>query len=141
MSVPFVRSPYNYDRDLASAESALDCSGSPSLAKQSFADECDINTIVRNFGLTGQLPDNVTAPQYGDFEGIFDYQSALNAVIAAEDSFMAMPADLRARFHNSPQALLEFVSNDSNRDEAVKLGLVDPPPVSSPPVSTPPESV
>lgn len=118
----FVRAPYNYDMGAVSDETGLLCED-VSLTKQSFAEECDINTIVRNFGLTGKLPDNYSPPQYGDFEGIFDYQSALNSVIAAERSFMELPAHIRARFHNNPQALLEFVSNEDNLEEAVKLGL------------------
>lgn len=125
MGKPFVRSQYNYDVDAVSRETALSCL-EPTLTKQAFAEECDINTIVRNFGLTGELPGNFKEPQYGDFSGIFDYQSALNAVIAADESFMMLPADIRARFHHSPQALLEFVSREENRDEAIKLGLVIP---------------
>jgi len=124
MNAPFVRSPYNYDVMAVSDETGLDCSDDPSLAKQSFAEECDINTIVRQFGLTGQLPDNVRAPQYGDFTGVFDYQSALNAVIAADDAFMEMPAHVRARFHNDPAAFVEFCSNPDNIEEMDKLGLV-----------------
>lgn len=119
----FLRTPYNYDVDAVSNETGLDCSDSPSLAKQSFADECDINTIVRNFGLTGQLPDPVRPPQYGDFEGIFDYQTALNAVIAADAAFMEMNADVRARFHNDPALFVDFCSNPANAEEMVKLGL------------------
>jgi len=122
-SVPFLRSPFNYDRDAASDESGLKCED-VSLTKQSFADECDINTIVRNFGLTGSLPDNYKPPQYGDFEGVADYQSALNAVIAADDAFMLMPPNLRERFHNNPQHLIEFLASENNYEEAVSLGLV-----------------
>ena len=150
MDCPFIRTPYNYDVMEASNESALDCTDVLSLTKQSFADECDINTIVRNFGITGQLPDNVRAPQYGDFTGIFDYQSALNAVIAADEAFMSMNADVRARFHNDPAAFVEFCSNADNYDELVKMGLaiegkgpvkavsvapVDPVPVVGTPIS------
>lgn len=123
MFYPFVRSAYNYDRDAVSRETGVICEDE-SLTKQSFRDECDINTIVRNFGLTGQLPSDVRMPQYGDFTGISDYQSALNAVIAADDAFMELPAELRARFHHDPQHLLEFLANDANREEAQRLGLI-----------------
>lgn len=124
--MPFLRTPYNYDRLAASDESAVDCSVEPSLAKQSFADECDINTIVRRFGLTGQLPSDVRAPVYQDFEEVFDFQSAMNAVRSAQESFLAMPAGVRARFGNDPQAFVEFCSDVGNRAEAEKLGLVVP---------------
>jgi phage internal scaffolding protein len=123
MKPPFVRSPYNYDLAQASDLSGLICDD-VSLTKQSFAEEADINTIVRLFGLTGKLPDDpVRAPTYGDFTGIGDYQSALNAVMEAEDSFMSMPADIRSRFHNDAGAFVDFCSNPANLDEMVKMGL------------------
>ena len=90
MKTPFIRTPYNYDTLAASDESAIQCLDE-SLAKQSFQEECDINTIVRRFGLTGEMPSNVRMPTYGDFTGISNYQDALNAILEAEDSFMAMP--------------------------------------------------
>lgn len=122
-SFPFVRNAYNYDRNLASDESGLRCDD-VSLTKQSFAEEADINTIVRRFHLTGQLPENVRAPQYQDFEGVFDFHSAMNAVAAAGESFDAMPAEVRSRFHNNPAEFVDFCSDAANREEAVKLGLV-----------------
>lgn len=120
----FLRTPYNYDTDAASNESGLACE-EPSLAQQHFKDECDINNILRQFNITGLLPEAPLSPRYGDFSGIVDYHSALNAVIAAEDGFMALPAGLRARFLNDPENLINFLDDDSNYDEAVKLGLVD----------------
>ena len=123
MKTPFIRTPYNYDTLAASDESAIQCLDE-SLAKQSFQEECDINTIVRRFGLTGEMPSNVRMPTYGDFTGISNYQDALNAILEAEDSFMAMPAEIRARFQNDPAQFVEFCSDEANREEAVKMGLV-----------------
>lgn len=118
----FLRAPHNYDTDSVSHESGLTC-GEPTLAQQQFADECDINTIMKRFGQTGELP-QVRAPQYGDFTAVTDYHSAMNAVRQAQESFAALPAEVRARFGNEPARLLEFCADASNRDEAVKLGLV-----------------
>ena len=120
----FLRTPYNYDRDAATNESGLACE-EPTLAQQHFKDECDINNILRQFNITGLLPENSLSPRYGDFTGISDYHSALNAVIAAEDEFMALPADLRARFDNDPANLIDFLDQESNKDEAISLGLID----------------
>lgn len=121
----FLRTPYNYDTMAASDESAITCLDA-SLAQQHAKEESDINTIVRRFGLTGELPSGVRMPQYGDFVGIGDYHSALNAVKAADSSFMELPADLRTRFDNDPAKFVEFCSDESNRAEAEKLGLVQP---------------
>jgi len=120
----FLRTPYNYDTDAASNESGLHCEDA-SLAQQHFKDECDINNILRQFNITGILPDQAISPRYGDFTGISDYHTALNQVIAAEDEFMSLPAPLRARFENDPAQLIEFLDNPENKDEAIKLGLVN----------------
>jgi len=126
MKNPFIRNPYNYDTLAASNESGLRCEDA-SRTQQHFKDETDINNILRQFNITGQLPTKAISPRYGDFTNIGDYHSALNQVIAAEDEFMTLPATLRARFDNDPQELIEFLNNPENKDEAIKLGLVSKP--------------
>jgi phage internal scaffolding protein len=120
----FLRTPYNYDKDAASNESGLHCEDA-SLAQQHFKDECDINNILRQFNITGLLPEQPLSPRYGDFTGIGDYHSALNRVMAAQDEFEALPADIRARFDNDPAKLIEFLGDENNRPEAETLGLVE----------------
>lgn len=137
---PFVRSAFNYDRDAASQESGLLCED-PSRTQQSFAEECDINTICRRFGVTGMLPQNVAPVLDSAFHEIFDYQSALNVMRQADESFMTMPAHVRARFHNDAGEFVDFVSDEDNRYEAIKLGLVMPPPVDAPPAQPQPPEV
>lgn len=119
----FLRTPYNYDKDAATNESGLHCEDA-SLAQQHFKDECDINNILRQFNITGLLPEAPLSPRYGDFTGISDYHTALNRVIAAQDEFEALPADIRARFENDPAQLIDFLDNPENRPEAEQLGLV-----------------
>jgi phage internal scaffolding protein len=118
-----VKNPITYDRDKNSSLSTFVFS-KPSLAKQSFRDECDINNILRKFNVTGQLPIGSVQPQYGDFSGITDYQSALNAVMAAQDSFLQLPAKIRARFDNDPALFVDFASDEANKDEMKALGLL-----------------
>jgi len=141
--LPFVRNPYNYDMALVSQETGLVCQD-PSLAQQHMRDECDINTIVERFGVTGQLPVRAIEPSYGDFSGVSDYHTALNKIKAADEAFMALPGKLRAKFDNDPNALLNFLENEANRNEAIELGLIDGEPVAQPIVSaveTPKDSV
>ena len=141
---PFVRNPYNYDVDDASNEAGF-ASADPSRAKQSFREECDINTIVRRFRISGELPSNVRMPTYGDFTGVGDFRTAMEAIRMAHESFDEMPAEIRAKFHNDPAEFVDFCSNEANRDEAVKMGLVPPKQaaaaaslVAAPPPATPP---
>ncbi|WNK14744.1 MAG: internal scaffolding protein [Microvirus sp.] len=122
------RTGFDGDNDQVSRDTGLFCPPEEGMTQQHFRDECDINKIVERFGLTGELPDNPRMPVYGDFTGVADYQTCLNAVLMADAAFMELPGALRARFHHSPQALLEFCSDDANREEALKLGLLKPKP-------------
>lgn len=133
----FLRTPYNYDMAKASDETGLSCDD-PSLTQQQFADESDINNIVDRFMKTGHLPTPSSMPQFADYEGIFDFQSAMNVVRQADENFMRMDAKVRARFHNSPQEFLEFFANPDNAEEAVRLGLAVPP---AKPKDVPPSTV
>jgi len=114
--------PYNYDMDEVSKNTGLVCSD-PSLAQQQFKDESDINHILKQFNVTGQLPPTIQMPRYGDFSQVVDYHSALNLVIAADEAFMALPATIRSRFDNDPALLLDFLNNPENNAEAQKLGI------------------
>jgi len=125
INAPFLRTPYNYDTLAASDESGIACEEA-SLAQQQFKDECDINNILRQFNITGQLPDAPLSPKYGDFTGISDYKTALDRVIAADEEFMNLPATIRARFDNDAANLIAFLDQEENREEAVKLGLLEP---------------
>lgn len=124
LEVPVVRQPFMYDSDAVSEETGLDCSDVQSRTQQHFAEEVDINTIVRRFGLTGELPENVPHILQGDFTNVVDFQSAMDMVVAAREAFDAQPAAVRARFDNDPQKFLDFTSRKENLDEAIKLGLV-----------------
>lgn len=96
------------------------------LVKQSFKDEVDVNNIIDKYMRTGVLPETRDiVGQYLDLINIPDYQSALNTVIQAEEMFDSLPAQVRDRFRNNPQELLDFVADDKNYDEAIKLGLLD----------------
>ena len=98
------RSPFSYDVEAASNETAY-VETMPSLAVQSMAEEADLNFLLKRFGVTGKMPDVVRLPNYGDFSHITDFRSAMDAVLSAEDDFMELPADIRARFQNNPQML------------------------------------
>ena len=127
------RTGFNYDRDAVSAETGLLCEDE-SLAVQAAEEESNINTIVRRFGLTGQLPSDVRMPRSGDFTGIPDFHAAMNMVRAAQEEFLRVPAEVRARFGNDPQKFMAFVEDDANRDEARKLGLLREPTPEVPPM-------
>lgn len=118
---PVVRDSF----DLPSRDSDILCE-EPSLAQQQFKDDADINVLLERFKVTGVVPQGVRIPTYGDFTGVTDYQSAANAMLKAEQSFMALDAKVRAQFENSPQVFLEFCSDPKNIDKLREMGLAVP---------------
>lgn len=122
----------SFDRKEWSERNGYACFGE-SKTIQSQAQEADINAIVRNFGVTGKLPTNVRVPTYGDFDGVSDYREAIEAIRDAEKSFLAMPADLRAKLGNDPHQFVEWCSKEENLPEMRKLGLAIPLPGVEPP--------
>lgn len=119
------RAYLSYDADAVSMETGLACP-EPTLTVQSTRDEVDINTIVDRFGITGAIPTDVRVPQYEDFADVFDFRSAIEAIAMAEDSFMSMPAKVRAEFSNDAQQFLEFCSKPENLPRMRELGLAVP---------------
>lgn len=98
----------------------------PSMSQQALKNETDINKIMAKVRKTRQMPLPVHSGQlqFGDFSQVTDYQSARNAVIEAQRAFIALPSAIRTRFENDPHKLLVFLSDDKNRAEAIRLGLV-----------------
>lgn len=125
-----IRAYYGYDYKAVSDETALSDFG-PSKTVQSQKDEADINTIVRNFGVTGKMPTAVRAPMFGDFTGVDDYRSAIEVMRDAEESFSKMPSAFRFELGNDPQKFVEFCSDVRNLDRMKELGLVVLPPESA----------
>lgn len=120
--------------------SDLECRD-PSLAQQNFKDDCDINVLMERFKVTGVMPAGVRVPTYGDFTGVSDYRSAVEAVMRASDQFMSLPANVRSRFDNDPQKFLEFCADPANKDEAIRLGLALGEPTPAPaPAANPPST-
>lgn len=118
-----LRSAWNYDADKVSADTGLSCQDEDQ-TKQEFKEECDINTILKRFNITGQLPTDVRMPTFGDFSTVHDFQTAVNAIAEANEAFDEMPAEIRARFGNDPGAFVAFCSEPKNLEEARRLGLV-----------------
>lgn len=116
-------------------------SSAPSMTEQRHKKACNINTIMAKIRKGHAIPLNKREPIFGDFSQCTDFHTAQNMVLDAHDRFMDLPADLRRRFKNSPQALLAFMENPDNLEEGRKLGLLKPeekgalpdiPPIKSP---------
>jgi len=110
----------------------------PSLTKQSFKSQCNIDTILANYKKTGVITHaNKTQPQYGDFLQAADYQLYQNKILQAQDAFNSIPSNIRAEFDNDPQKFLEFAQNPENIDAMRELGLAAPEAPKPPTAATP----
>lgn len=116
------------------------------MAKQEFAKEADINTIMSRYARTGQLPQGERVAQYGDFTGV-DYRAMQDLVARGRQEFEALPADLRRQFGNDPATYFAEVSQ-ATPERLRELGLdalaaerspapVDPVPVAPAPATEP----
>jgi len=103
-----------------------------SMTHQSFADELDINNIVRRHDPSilerpsEALWQFATQGHFQDCSEPYDYKTALEIVMSAEDAFADLPAVLRAQFDNDPGRVIAFMADPANHEECVKLGLAIP---------------
>lgn len=101
----------------------LTCS-EPTLTKQSEAEACDINNIVKRFQQSGGAIDlQERVGQYADVANIPDYKGCLDFIAQAQAMFMMLPSMVRERFENDPGQFLDFVQNSDNSSELVSMGL------------------
>lgn len=106
---------------------ALKCG--KSMTQQNFKDECDINTIMAKYQVTGYLVDplklRTRKPQFGDFTSVPDYHTAQQIIVEGREAFEALPSRIRKYFNNDPALYLSFISDINNLDQALEMGLVD----------------
>lgn len=96
-----------------------------SMTEQQFKYETDVNNIVK--GAISNLPPRNNMPAFGDFPDPNSYVASMNMVANAHSLFETMPSAIREKFKNDPVEMLKFMSDENNRDEAIKLGLIEKP--------------
>lgn len=100
----------------------------PSLTRQEFAEECDVNSIMARYERTGALPANhIGEPFYADFTQIpDDLMQSLRMFSEAEKAFMMLPASVRREFDNDPHAFVGFATDPNNLGQMREWGLAPP---------------
>lgn len=105
----------------------VDCSVEPSRTRQEFADECDINNILRGYEKTGVISHiDPREPVYLDTTDVVDLQSAIEIVRVAEAAFMSLPAAVRREFDNDAVKWADFASDPANVEKMREWGLAEP---------------
>lgn len=107
----------------------LDCSDLPSLTRQEFAADCDINTLMAQYEKTGVINHfNAGTPQYLDISNIPDLQESFNIVQEATIAFQNLPAVVRREFDNNPIAFATYAADPENIAKMREWGLAPPEP-------------
>lgn len=88
---------------------------------QSAKDEADINVMVRRFKITGVISGVSMPPALTEFAEAFDFQSAMNVIRRATESFSAMSAETRAEFNNDPARFVSFCSSKDGKGKLKNL--------------------
>lgn len=101
----------------------------PSMTHQEFAADADINNIMKRY-VYSDLPDMPSV--VSEFSQMVDYHEVMTEAMRARDAFMLLPGNIRQRFGNNPQELINFLGDERNRDEAEKLGLINKKPIPQP---------
>lgn len=98
----------------------------PSLTKSEFKDDCDINLILQKWMKTGVAPTVAASkPVYLDLTLIPDARATADTMATLHNEFSLLPANIRKRFNFDAMQLVDFLSDiDTNRDEAIRLGLL-----------------
>lgn len=107
----------------------------PSLTRQEFAEECDINTIMARYEAGGAVSHvNKAQPMYMDMTAIPDLREALDIMRDATISFNSLPAKVRREFDNDPQKFVDYAQNPENLARMREWGLAAPAPVEALPM-------
>lgn len=94
--------------------------------QQNFKDDTDVNKILEKYCRTGELPKFYKKPEFGDFSTSLEFQEAQNILAHATQQFDQLPSKIKKRFSYDPSAFLEFMHDQNNIPEMVKLGLANP---------------
>lgn len=106
----------------------FDAEKEPSLTKQEFRDECDLNRIMKKYGVKNAF--QMFQPKTGSYVDLTtakSFEEAQNLIANAYSAFDSLPSKVRKRFSNNPQELLAFIHDSSNFEEGVSLGIFEKP--------------
>lgn len=99
----------------------------PSLTKQSFKKQCDINHIMRGYHHTGffnhinKLSQNPSG--LSEFNPNKSWHETQTLLSNLRSRFESLPDKVRLKFKTSKN-MIDFVSDPKNLEESVKLGLL-----------------
>lgn len=112
-------------RDVKERPHAI-CDWEPSMTKQSFKDECDINKIIARYGVhnASMIRPQRQGPAQFLQVPVPDFQQALEMIEQAESAFASLPAKTRQIFENDPLKFVSFLDT-ATPQKLAEIGLVE----------------
>ncbi len=96
----------------------------PMITQQHFADEVNINNIVKKFLQTGSLPVAQNQAEFG-YASEQTFTEAMIVVSQATEEFQKLPSHVRKHFENDTALYLDAASDPSKRHVFEELGLLE----------------
>jgi phage internal scaffolding protein len=119
--------PQHIDEILERLPVQVSFKGTKSRTKSEFADEANINNIVKRCMNGAAMPTGSRTPLFGDFTEVADFSSAQTLIAEANSEFEQLPSDIREKFGNDVSQLMDFLDDENNAAEAIELGLLPKP--------------
>ena len=119
--------PQHIDEILERIPVQVSFKGTKTRTKSEFADEANINNIVKRCINGAAMPTGSRTPLFGDFSDVADFTSAQTLIAEANAEFEQLPSDVREKFGNNVSDLMDFLDDENNIDEAIALGLAPKP--------------
>lgn len=120
---------YDFYKTNGSPRSLHDYSDdTPSMTRQEFAAECDINNIMKQYEKHIADPmRSIREPIYHDFTAqpstLMEY---MQVMLDGEQAFMTLPASVRREFDNDPRMFVDFAADPANIETMREWGLAAP---------------
>lgn len=100
--------------------------GGESMTQQQFAQECDINYIVKRAQRTGTIP---VIPMQEMVFGTLDeetFKQRMDKMSEIKSYFECLPSDIRLHYQNSVNEFIAAMNTDEGLEEGRKLGIIVP---------------
>jgi hypothetical protein len=117
---PVWKTPYNHDTNFESDRTATYCKD-PSLTKQEFVDDADINNILERFAKTGEPPPLALPEHFADVTKRQSYFDMASQLADANKMFYTLPPDIRAEHQNDPTRWADAVTRAAARGDGDTL--------------------
>lgn len=123
------------ERKRVSYSSAL-----PSRTMQQFATEADVNVLIDRYKKTGSFYNPLTPqtgeprrPMFEDISSLPSIDEAQEAILAAQEVFLRLPATVREQFGHNPALFVAWAQDPANLPALAKLGVIELPVVQQEP--------